>query len=115
MKGSGEFRFDVGERSGAFLRFVEDEESFLLDLVLVPMAARRRGVGSLLVKRLILLADSVGKPVRLVARPVGQSAPDLLEKLATFYRRFGFVETERKLTSILMSRPAGASPSPRGG
>lgn len=106
MEGSGEFRCNVGGRLDAFLRFAEDDTSFVLDLVLVPKAARHRGIGSLLVERLILLAESIGKPVRLVARPVGQSSPESLERLAIFYRRFGFIETERRLTSILMSRPA---------
>ncbi|MHB8799506.1 MAG: GNAT family N-acetyltransferase [Thermoanaerobaculia bacterium] len=112
MEGSGEFRCKVGGRLDAFLRFAEDDASFVLDLVLVPKAARHRGVGSLLVERLILLADSVGKPVRLVARPVGQSSTEALERLAAFYRRFGFIETDRRLTSILMSRPASSPTHP---
>ncbi|WP_255988620.1 GNAT family N-acetyltransferase [Chitinolyticbacter albus] len=69
----------------------------LMDLSLLP-AWRGRGIGSLLLSRLIREADCAGKAIRLY---VEQDNP-----ARRLYERFGFAVTDRHPIYLQMHRPA---------
>ncbi len=93
------------EKDRAVLRFSENTQTLVLELVMVPSRFRGRGIGTLLVRRLLLLADALGKPVVTTARPIGRSTPEALEHLVAYYSRLGFQISQRGLTSVKMCRP----------
>lgn len=105
MKVCGELAWQLGPRRSAVLRFTEEDDAFVLDLVLVPSEVRSEGIGSALVRRLLDLADAQGKAVNTTARPIGRLDPEVLARLVSYYERFGFAVVERKLTSVAMRRP----------
>jgi GNAT superfamily N-acetyltransferase len=86
------------------MRFSESGDALSLDLVLVPSDKRGQGTGHLLLRRLLLLADSLGKPVLTTARPIGKSTPETLDRLERFYGRSGFRVVQRGVSSALMRR-----------
>jgi GNAT superfamily N-acetyltransferase len=91
----------------AVLRYTEAAGAFSLDIMLVPSAFRGRGLGTLLLQRLLLLADALGMPVFTTARPLGGgNQPGALERLVAYYARFGFEPVKRGLTTVHMCRPA---------
>jgi GNAT superfamily N-acetyltransferase len=102
---TAEVRCHLGGEETAVLRFSEGKDAFMLDLVLVPAKFRGRGLGTALVRRLLRLADAVGKPVHTTARPIGRSTPDTLSRLVLYYERLGFHVLQRGVASVLMRRP----------
>lgn len=107
---TGELRYQV-EGDTAQLKFKETDEGFLIETVFVPARFRGQGVGSELMLRVLRLADAGGKPVRLVARPIGTSKPEALARLIAFYERFGFAVVEGGAAGTAnMLRPAPALP-----
>lgn len=95
----------LGQGRSGLLRFSEGQEAFSLDLVLVPSGLRDRGLGSMLVDRLLALADRASKPVRTTARPIGRSTPQILARLVRFYERLGFRVEQEAVDSVMMLRP----------
>jgi len=108
----GEFQLRGGGRQVAQLRFVELPDAFVLELVMVVSAQRGRGLGTDLVRRLLVLADAAGKPVVTTARPIGSNSPATLERLERYYSRLGFAVVERGVSSVQMRRPAPAGFAP---
>jgi len=82
----------------------------VLELVMVVSAQRGLGLGTELVRRLLVLADAACKPVLTTARPIGATAPVALERLERYYSRFGFSVVERGVSSTRMRRTAGPGP-----
>lgn len=112
MHVTGELRHELS-RDHALLRFWESETELYVDTVFVPADARERGVGTVLMRRVLFLADAQGKPVRLKARPIGTTSIDALERLVRYYERLGFRVTRREASGAEMERPAGGrEPSP---
>jgi GNAT superfamily N-acetyltransferase len=92
------------------LEFSEGAEGFELGVMLVPGEHRGTGLGSLLLERLLVLADSLGKPVHTQARPIGSSTPETLARLVRYYERWGFEPRQRGVTSVMMTRPPRTPP-----
>lgn len=99
----GEIKQHFGD-DFACLRFSEDRTSFSIDIVMVPPDFRGRGIGSGLIRHILVLADSLGKNVRVSARPLGSMSEERLQRLVTYYRRFGFEEVDRGLSAVHMVR-----------
>lgn len=87
------------------MRYSESRDAFSLDVVLVPGSFRAKGLGSLLVRRVLLAADALGKPVLTTARPIGGYSEETLERLVRYYSGFGFRTVQRGLTAVHMRRP----------
>ena len=98
-------RLDAGD---ALLRFSETLTTISVDVVLVPAASRGRGIGTALLKRVLLLADATSRPVQVAARPIGATGEAPLQRLVAFYRRFGFEESGRGVSVVYMLRPPAA-------
>lgn len=101
---NGELRLELEGKNAAQLRFVETEDAFELELLLVPAPWRGRGAGTALLERLFALADAAAKPVHTRARPIGSSTPAALERLVSYYERLGFAILERQVSSVTMRR-----------
>jgi GNAT superfamily N-acetyltransferase len=110
---TAEVRLHLGESKSALLRYTESADALSLDIVIVPREFRSQGLGSLLVRRVLLLADSLGKPVLTTARPIGGHTPETLERLVSYYGQFGFRTVQRGVSAVHMRRPAGGLPPPR--
>ncbi len=106
---SGEWRLELEGKQPAQLRFRESADAIVLDLVVVPRAHRGQGLGTLLVERLLGLADGLGKPVELLARPIGGQSPEALARLVAFYERLGFVAVVEGVSSVAMRREVGGA------
>ena len=102
---TGELVYQLGQERSAVLRFSEGQNALSLDLLLVPSELRDTGVGSMLLARLLALADRTGKPVRTTARPIGQNNPQTLARLVRFYERFGFCAEHEAVDRVTMRRP----------
>jgi GNAT superfamily N-acetyltransferase len=101
---SGELRWQVGDES-ARLKFTESETGLTIETIIVPASCRGKGIGSVLVQRLIQCAEFAGKDVYLSARPLGgRTNPERLNRLVRFYKKLGFTETERGVTVCHMVR-----------
>lgn len=94
------------------MRFSESSDALTLDLVLVPAERRGQGVGTALINRLLLLADTIGKPVLTTARPIGRSNPETLARLVRYYERMGFAVTKWGVSSALMRREVRSAEVP---
>jgi GNAT superfamily N-acetyltransferase len=88
------------------MRFSESRHALSLDLILVPSACRGAGLGTALIHRLFAIADALGKPIHTTARPIGQSSPEILDRLVRYYERLGFVVVEQGFRAVHMKRPA---------
>lgn len=106
INASTEMRVFLGDSGSAVMRFSESRHAFSLDLILVPSECRSTGLGTELILRLLAIADAVGKPVHTTARPIGQSNPEILERLVRYYERFGFASVDRGFRTVHMKRPA---------
>lgn len=106
LNATAEIKVHLGETGSAVMRFSESRHAFSLDLILVPSAYRGGGLGTALILRLLAIADAVGKPVHTTARPIGHSSPEILDRLVTYYERFGFVPVEQGYRAVHMKRPA---------
>lgn len=103
MKLTGELRQVLGTEH-ATLRYSEDASAISLDIVLVPVAHRAKGIGTALIQRVLCLADSLGKETRVAARPIGTHGEVPLERLVAYYCRFGFEEISRGVSVVHMRR-----------
>ncbi len=73
----GEIKWHVGG-DYAYLKFSESTGAFSIDTVMVPTSCRNRGIETMLINRILFLADCLGKEVRLSARPIASAiAADL--------------------------------------
>lgn len=108
MNLTGELHYHLEDKDYARLKFSEGINSFSIDIVFVPSQFRQRGIGKELVKRVLALADAVGKDVFVTVRPLGQSSEEIVSNLIRFYQQFGFVLVDRDPGLAHMHRPAGA-------
>jgi GNAT superfamily N-acetyltransferase len=99
----GEIKWYLGN-DYAQLKFSETKGSFSIDIVTVPQSYRGLGIGSAMIQRIILLADSVGKDVHTSARPIGSTSEEKLQRLVEFYQQFDFCVYDRGLTVAHMKR-----------
>lgn len=88
----------------AHLRFSEGVGSFSIDTVMVPAVHRSKGIGSRLIGHILILADRLGKQVRLSARPIGDTSEERLQRLIAYYQRFGFYVEDRGNSIAYMVR-----------
>lgn len=102
---AGTLKCFLGDGDSAVLEFTEGAEGFELGVALVPSGHRGKGVGTLLLERLLILADSLGKPVHTQARPIGSSTSETLARLVRYYESWGFETRQRGVTSVMMVRP----------
>jgi GNAT superfamily N-acetyltransferase len=99
----GEIKWFFGD-DYAHLKFSESKTSFSIDIVMVPSAHRGAGIGTMLIRHVLYLADSMGKDVYVSARPFAQFSEEKLGRLITYYQRLGFEVTDRGLTTAYMRR-----------
>jgi GNAT superfamily N-acetyltransferase len=100
---SGEVRWYLGG-DYALITYSEDN-AFSIDQVIVPAAHRGKGIGSALIQRVLILADSLDKEVFLSARTIdGSGGEARLQRLVSYYTRFGFEPIDRGLTVVHLSR-----------
>jgi ribosomal protein S18 acetylase RimI-like enzyme len=76
------------------------ESHMELEKLYLSLRFQNRGIGSHVVKQLLVTAASTGKPVRLRVLKVNESAQ-------RFYRRHSFVVTSVSLERVFMEVPAG--------
>lgn len=88
----------------AHLKFSEGLGSFSIDTVMVPAAHRSKGIGNKLINHVLILADQLGKQVRLSARPIGDTSEERLQRLIVYYSRFGFYVVDRGHSIAYMVR-----------
>jgi ribosomal protein S18 acetylase RimI-like enzyme len=88
----------------AHLRFSEGIGSFSIDTVMVPAIHRSKGIGGKLIGHILILADQLGKQVRLSARPIGDTSEERLQRLIAYYQRFGFYVEDRGNSIAYMVR-----------
>lgn len=100
---NGEIKIFFG-KDYAQLKFTETNISFSIDSVMVPYKQRGNGVGTELIKRMIMWADSVQKDVFTSARPIGQYDEEKVQRLVRFYEQFDFYAYKRGVTAVYMKR-----------
>jgi GNAT superfamily N-acetyltransferase len=88
----------------AHLKFSEGAGAFHIDTVMVPAAHRGKGIGSKLITHILILADQLGKQVRLSARPIGNTSEERLQRLIVYYQKFGFYIEDRGHSIAYMVR-----------
>jgi len=88
----------------AHLRFSEGVGSFAIDTVMVPAAHCSKGIGTKLIRHILILADQLGKQVRLSARPIGGTSEARLQRLIAYYQKFGFYVEDRGNSIAYMVR-----------
>ena len=104
MNITGEIRYFLGKGDYAHLKFSESGSALSIDILLVPAAHRKQGIGTLLIERVIALADALGKDIFVTARPIGASGEAALSKLVRYYVRFGFTIADRGISTAYMVR-----------
>jgi GNAT superfamily N-acetyltransferase len=109
---TGEVRYHLADKEYARVKFSEGINSFSIDIVFVPSPFRQQGIGKALVKRVLAIADSVGKEVLVTVRPLGQSSEEIIAGLISFYERFGFSVTDRDPGLARMRRTARTPATP---
>lgn len=102
MNVTGEIKYFLGDGIHAHLRFSESTASFSIDTVMVPALHRNKGIGGLLIRRILLLAELLGKDIYVSARPIGNNSVERLDQLVRYYERFGFEPIDRGLTTVYM-------------
>jgi len=101
---TGEFVWTVGDGQ-AKVKFVESSDHISLELIVVPAECRGQGLGGYLLDHLIHYSRLLDKRIHVVARPIGgRTNPERLERLIRFYKKHGFIETERGVTVCRMTR-----------
>ena len=101
----GEIKYHLGD-DYAVLNFSESKGAFSIDTVMVPASHRNKGIGTILVRHVILLADSFHKEVCLSVRPIGTFSEERLQRLVAYYKRFDFKVLDRGQTIVYMIRKA---------
>ncbi len=100
-----ELKWQFAPKDFARLKFTETDSAFSIDMMLVPSSHRGQGVGSELLKNVLILADAKNKVVNLTARPIGaELKKQALDRLVSFYQNFGFRVTETGVTVVYMRR-----------
>ena len=100
---SGEIKIFF-DKDYALLKFTETNISFTIDSVMVPYKHRGVGIGSTLIQRMIVWADSVQKDVFTSARPIGICNEEKVQRLVRFYEQFDFYTYDRGVTAVYMKR-----------
>jgi len=90
----------------AHLKYSESRGSFSIDTVMVPAAYRNKGIGSHLISHVLMMADRLGKEVRISARPIGVTSEERLQRLVSYYHKFGFYVVDRGHSIAYMVRDA---------
>ncbi|MDA8432279.1 MAG: GNAT family N-acetyltransferase [Nitrospiraceae bacterium] len=106
MNISGEIKCWMSAKEYAHVKFSEHSASISLDVLHVPAAHRKKGIGALLIGRLIVLADGLGKGLTVSVRPIGAHNEERLQQMVRYYEKFGFRVTDRGLTVVNMAREA---------
>lgn len=88
----------------AFIKFSESLHTFSIDMIMVPADHRNQGIGSKLIRHILILADQLEKDVNVSARPIGGYTEDKVEFLIDYYKKFGFRVIDRGLTVAYMTR-----------
>ena len=92
------------DKDYAQLKFTETNISFSIDSVMVPYKHRGKGIGSKLIKRMIMWADSAQKDVFTSARAIGICNEEKVQRLVRFYEQFGFCAYKHGVTAVYMKR-----------
>ncbi|MBU0486022.1 MAG: GNAT family N-acetyltransferase [Proteobacteria bacterium] len=88
----------------AFIKFSESLHAFSIDMIMVPADYRKQGIGTMLIKHILILADQFDKEINVSARPIGPCTDEKIEALVTYYEKFGFQVIDRGLTVAYMKR-----------
>lgn len=104
MNLTGEMHWHLDDDNQAVIKFSESSHAYSIDTILVPGKFRGQGIGSKLIGKILLLADSQDKEIYLSARPIGLHGDEALFRLVHYYERFGFQQTDRGLTVVYMRR-----------
>lgn len=99
----GELKWYLGNEY-AHIKFSESMESFFIDTVMVPASHRGLGIGTSLINNVLTLADAKRKVVRVSARPIGNFSEERLQKLTSYYMKFGFSIEDRGHSIAYMVR-----------
>lgn len=94
------------DQTYAKLQFSESSQAFSIDTIMVPAAHRNKGVGRNLINHVLVMADTMGKLVRVSARPIGNCSEERLQRLVAYYESFGFQLEDRGLSIAYMVRIA---------
>ena len=104
MNITGDIKWYFGEGDYAQLKFSESATSFSIDIVMVPAIHRKKGIGTILINHILVLADSMKKDLFVSARPFGPFSTEKLDRLVGYYSRFGFEITDKGLNTVYMVR-----------
>jgi GNAT superfamily N-acetyltransferase len=108
MNLTGELKYHLEGKDYARVKFSEGLHSFSIDIVFVPSEFRKRGIGKVLIERVLAISDAAGKDTLLTVRPLGQSGEEIISRLIRFYERFDFILTDRDPGLAHMHRHARA-------
>lgn len=101
---------DKADLNGVSLRVSEGNGGITLSKIVVPKQGRGKGLGSEVMRDLIKYADATNQTIKL--SPSKDFGGSSVERLKSFYKRFGFVENKGRnkdyAISESMYRPAEA-------
>jgi GNAT superfamily N-acetyltransferase len=84
---------NIKERySGTEIYLFENKKYIFIDIFIVSQNKRCMGVGSHIMNMIINYAKEVNKPISLL--PSEDYGASSIERLKTFYKRFGFIENK---------------------
>lgn len=92
------------DKDYAQLKFSETKGSFSIETVMVPFKYRGMGIGTALIQRIVVWADSMQKDVFTSARPIGICNEEKVQRLVRFYEQFDFHAYKRGITAVYMKR-----------
>lgn len=92
------------DKDYAQLKFSETNGSLSIDTVMVPFKHRGLGIGTALIQRMLVWADSMQKDVFTSARPIGTHSDEKVQRLVRFYEQFDFHAYKRGVTAVYMKR-----------
>lgn len=107
---TGELKLQLGKEH-ALLRFSESRTALSIDMLHVPASHRRQGIGASLINHMIKFAEGLGKDVLVSVRPIGSHTEERLQKLVKYYKKFGFTETGKGVSTVYMIRKNGNTES----
>ncbi len=109
--------FQLFENISAFSKQIEDKynlSSFFvherpdvitLDMIEVPKADRKQGIGTAVMNELIDYADQTNKRIILTTgKPDDRHGTTSLKRLIKFYKRFGFIENKGRNKDFTISQ-----------